>query len=370
MKGYLIPFGGRSIIGVNKKINLQINELSKISDLTEADVEIDLSDRWIILKSIFTRGSLPVDYFPVLERLEDPDYLFIRHAGVDRQFIRFLRSVKERYPKCRIVIEFPTYPYLRERLRERVNWLLLLGELYHQRKLKKYTDRIVAYTEFATIFGIEVINIFNGIDVDSIKPIETELTDKIVLLSVAHMQPYHGFERLIRGLKEYYGRGGERKIELYLVGEGNECKKYKELVEKVKIGDHVRFFGKQTGEQLEKIYQQGSVGVTSFGDYKIGVDYSSTLKSREYLAHGLPVIGATKLDVFVHHPAPYYLKFPNDASTVDVDKIVEFYDQIYQENNRSKVSKEIHRYAREHVDISKTMKPVLDYLEHITEEKS
>ena len=364
MKGYIIPFGSRSMVSINKKIDLQKSQLASICEMYETDVTVDVSNRWKILISIFLHGSLPVDYTRARAELKDPDFVFIRHAGADRQFVRFLKWIRETYPACRIVVEIPTYPYMKEHLASIVNWLLLPAELFNRRKLKKYVDRFFVYCQEKDIFGIRTIRSMNGINVDSIVPVESELSDTINLIAVAHMQHYHGYERIIKGIAAYYRSGPDRKVELFLVGDGSELEKYRQLVQKERIGEHVHFCGKLIGDDLKKAFQNAALAIEALGYYKIGLHVSTTLKVREYLAYGLPVISGNQVDVFNRYPFPYHLEFPNDDSAINVRDIIAFYDRIYQERSRREISEEIHRYAKEHVDISMTMKPLLDYLEN------
>lgn len=362
MKGYIIPFGSRSMVSINKKIDLQKTQLKKVSDVFETDVSVDTVSRWKTFFSILFHGSLPADYSKAYADIQDPDYLFIRHAGADRQFVRFLKWIRETYPACRIIVEIPTYPYMKEHLASIVNWLLLPAELFNRRRLKKYVDRFFVYCQEKDIFGVRTIRSMNGIDVDSIQPIESELSDTINLIAVAHMQHYHGYERIIKGIAEYYRFNVDRKVELFLVGDGSELEKYRRLVDKEGIGAHVHFCGKLIGNDLKNAFQNAALAIEALGYYKIGLHVSTTLKVREYLAYGLPVISGNQVDVFNRYPFPYHLEFPNDDSSINVKDIIAFFDRIYQGKSRKEISREIHQYAKEHVDISMTMKPLLDYL--------
>lgn len=364
MKGYIIPFGSRRIVSINKKIDLQKQQLQTVSDVVETDVRTDIGNRWKVFFSILLRGSLPMDYSATLAEITNPDYLFIRRAGVDRQFVKFLKKIKKRYPTCIIVDEIPTYPYMKESLQSLANWLLLPAELNNRRKLKRYIDRFFVYADDEQIFGIKTLRSMNGIDVRSITPVNTPLQETINLLAVAHMQPRHGYERIIKGLAEYYRSTGDRRVELFLVGDGSEVDRYKQLVRRENVQQYVHFYGKLVGEELKNVYQKASIAIEAFGYYKIGQNVATTLKTREYLAYGLPIISGNQIDVFNKYKFPYFLEFPNDSSVIDVSRIVDFHDQVYSGKNRCEISGFIHRYALEHADISQTMKPLLAYLQH------
>lgn len=112
----------------------------------------------------------------------------------------------------------------------------------------------------------------------------------IRLLAVATFQNYHGYERVIKGLAQYYDESAERKIELYLVGNGEEAIKYKKMVKQYDLEKSVQLCGRKTGSELDHIYDHMDMALGSFGMYKEKIYKSSSLKVREYLAKGMPVV--------------------------------------------------------------------------------
>ena len=163
--------------------------------------------------------------------------------------------------------------------------------------------------------------------------------DTIDLLCVALMQPYHGYERLLYGLKNYLQNGGKRKILIHIVGEGPEKENYEKIVAKEKLDSNVIFYGRKGGEELEKIFEKGDIGVCSLGSYKKNVFWSSELKSKEYLAKGMPIIAGVNLDIFDLISDKYYLQFANDSSVIDMGKIVGFYDGLYGTDKKAVAGK-------------------------------
>ena len=104
------------------------------------------------------------------------------------------------------VMEVPTYPYDGEfatlPLKYRIEHIF---DKMFRCKLASYMDAIVTFTDEQEIFGQRTICISNGVDFDSIplhKPIA--VTNEIHLIGVAEVHPWHGFDRLIKGLGEYY----------------------------------------------------------------------------------------------------------------------------------------------------------------------
>lgn len=97
---------------------------------------------------------------------------------------------------------------------------------------------------------IPVFQVPNGFDFDGIKIVEDDtVPDDIHIVIVSSMRHWHGYERMIKGLNEYYNNHGDRNILLHLVGDGREGK-YQELTEKYSLQDHVIFHGAMHGENL------------------------------------------------------------------------------------------------------------------------
>ena len=180
------------------------------------------------------------------------------------------------------------------------------------------------------------------------------------------MQKHHGYERIIKGMYEYKKGGGDRKIKLYLVGEGSRIGYYKKLVATLGMGDDVIFCGKKAGKDLEEMYDMADIGLGSFGFHLIGDEdqISSTLKTREYLAYGLPFVSACTEDVFMNDSeCEFYLNVPDDDTTVSMDKIIEMYDNLKSSYTKAELRQHIHEYAKQKIDMPVVMKPIIDYIE-------
>lgn len=186
----------------------------------------------------------------------------------------------------------------------------------------------------------------------------------IRLLAVATFQKSHGYERVIKGLAQYYRGSADSKIELYLVGNGEETVKYKKMVQRYELEPYVILCGRKIGSELDYLYESMDIALGPFGLYKRKIFKSSSLKVREYLAKGMPIISGCHEDAFERgKPGRYYLEFPNDNTPIDIKMIVDFYKSIYETDmNRKQIHKEIREYAKKTVDLSVTMQPVIEYI--------
>lgn len=205
-------------------------------------------------------------------------------------------------------------------------------------------------------------NSCNVIQNKSMLPQQNKQT--IRLLAVATFQSYHGYERVIEGLARYDHEPTDRKIELYLVGNGEEAIKYKKMVKQYDLEKSVQFCGRRTGSDLDHIYDHMDIALGSFGMYKEKIYKSSSLKVREYLAKGMPVVCGCCDDAFERQKDyKYCLEFPNDDSIIDMQGIVDFYKAVYEsDKEREQIHREIREYAKKTVDLSVTMQPVIEYI--------
>jgi len=313
-------------------------------------------------------NRIPVLYFPrfdfirLLDRLDSPDFVYFRFLLPDRYIIAFIKKLKKRYPKCKLIIEIPTFPYNRDAYVRWKTFMLFPREVFYRRFYKKYVDRFVTYSRDDEIFGVKTIPVMNGIDTERYKPMPGRtVNDEIRLLAVAFFQRHHGYERVLKGLYQYYADCGKRKIRLIFAGEGTELNKYMRLVKKYHLEDRVSYYGKLVGKKLDAIYDRSDIGLGPFGYYKIGLTEASSLKTREYLSKGLPLAAGCKQDVFPEG-SKFFLEFPNNSSPVDVNRIVSFYDRLYGQESEESVAEDIHRIAVEKLSMDVTFKPVIDYL--------
>lgn len=363
-KGYYIHFEGRGSVGVSKKIDAQMEEFKKHFDMQEMEVEIiprTLAERVL---GLFPTASIKRDYEGVLQRIKEPDFFYIRRTVADKAYLEFFKELKKRYPNCRIIVELYVYPYDRDNFGKWNAWPFYFKEIIYRRNLKKYVDRFVTYTPDKEIFGIPTICTTNGVNVEGIARINGKYhANKIIMLGVAYMQRQHGYERIIEGMKIYYNQTGNfYDVYLYLVGDGPEKKKYRELVEKYNLQEYVKFFPTTTGKDLDDLYDEGDIALAAFGMYKVGYHEAiGALKTRECLAKGIPMISGSPIDI-LDDRHPYAKIFPNDSSTVNIEEVIKFYKQIQRlGKNKNEVADVLREYAAEHADIAVVMRPIVDF---------
>lgn len=366
-KGYYVHFQGRQSIGVSKKIDMQIEEFSRYYDMQEVDIKPQERSVLERILGLWPTASILRDYKEGLEKIVNPDFLYIRRTVADKAYVGFLRDVKRRYPECKIVIEIFTYPYDKDDFGKWNAWPFYIKECIYRPKLKWYVDRFVNYTDDEEIFGIPTIPTVNGINVTKIPTVSGSFQEGCLrLIAVAFMQRQHGYERIIEGINRYYTEKTHTcRVELALVGDGPEKAMYQRMVQKYGLQEYVKFYPTISGEKLDELYNQSDMALIAFGMYKVGVyGKMSALKSRECMAKGMLMLSGSEIDVLDDRYS-FIRVVPNCKAPVDIGEVVDFFENVKQQYpDKVLLAEHIRGMAKEKVDMKVVMKPIVDYLNH------
>lgn len=363
-KGYYIHFEGRSSVGVSKKIDMQMEEFSKYFEMKEIEIRATKRNMLQRIIGLFPSASIKRSYEEALRELDDPCFIYARRSVADHDYLYFWKQVKEYFPNCKVVIEIFTYPYDKDDFAKWNAWPFYIKEKIYRPKLKKYVDRFVTYSADDMIFGIPTIRTTNGINVNAMKLVDGEYKEKLVtLIGVAYMQRQHAYERIIEGLSRYYQKKREYRVRLMLVGDGPEKKKYEKLTHKYGLEEYVDFYPVTSGEELDRLYDQADIALSAFGMYKVGYTAAiGALKTRECLAKGVPIISGSPIDV-LEKDFTYALICSNDASAVDMEKVVSFFDTIRKRHVTKKdVAQTIRKLTEQRISNEHLMKPIIEYV--------
>lgn len=337
---YLIFHGFGLYNGISKKIHYQVSALKQCGvDTRLCYIQIDdkgVQRRMIdgeILEEFEAgiKGKIKkwTDYSAILH--------YIKENKIDLLYIRsyhnanpFLTSAVKKLKKegVKTVMEIPTYPYDNEYKKLRI--IKLRADQCFRHSLSKQLFRIVTFSNCRNIFGAETINISNGIDFDAIrikKPVE-ENSNILNLISVAEIHIWHGFDRLLRGLAEYYKTVQKMEVRYDIVGYGDEQEiaKLKNYVIENNLDKYVTFHGPQYGDGLDNIFDKASVGIASLGRHRSGITNIKTLKNREYAARGIPFVYSEIDDDF--EDKPYIMKVSADETPINIDNVILFYNKV------------------------------------------
>ena len=373
---FLIYHGFSEHSGISKKIHYQIKGLRENGHevhvctyyiredghrVRMVDDDIVIQDfgcgRWAAIKQRFSFKKL-TDY--VIEHGFEFVYARSFHNANWATVKMFKRFKEQGIPS---VMEIPTYPYDQE-YTSVASWeekIKLTLDRWYRKKLAAQVNAIVTFTNDKEIFGQRTICISNGIDYDHI-PMQQKSphpNNEIHLIGVAEVHYWHGYDRLIAGLGEYYKQKRNKIVYFHIVGGvadsemhgSTHAPGFHELIVKYGIEKYVIFHGQKFGDELDSLFNQADFAIGSLARHRSGITHIKTLKNREYAARGIPFIYSETDEDF--EQMPYIIKAPADESPVCLDEIVDFLENRHfePENVRRSIG---------HLTWSEQMKKVVD----------
>lgn len=349
--------------GVERKVRAQHKALQQYLDcelviLPPVEYSGSLSEK-IIRRLPFTAAWRKWEYHG---EFNDADFLYIRQVYHDASFARFLRAIKKQNPKIKILYEVPTYPYeiLQKGVKIRIsNISYILKELFGRALASQYMDRVISFYGQESIFGVPCIQLINGFDFSAVHLPDRKNTGTVHLISVAATAPWHGYDRVLSGIADYYENGGREKIVYHFVGE--PLPEHIAYTAEQGIEEHVVFHGKLSGDALRAVFENCLLGIDVLGGHRKDYPVSSSLKSREYAAYGLPIITSSPVD-YLPKDYPYQFVATYDDSPLDFEAVLRFFHSIYDATDCMTVARSIRRFGEEKTDMNVTMKAVIDWL--------
>lgn len=337
---FLIFHGFDPNNGISKKISYQVEALKKcctnvhLCYMDEQETKKRIVDGKVIAdfgNGILSKIRKRIEFSSIIKYVKDQhiDLVYIRSNHNANPFtINLVRRIKKNGTK--IVMEIPTYPYDSEYKAQRMNKQIFFDKIFRS-TLAKQLDAIVTFSDYNHIFGQRTIRISNGIDFDSVKMKSNvnDTSNELNLIGVAEIHEWHGFDRLVKGLSEYYSKPQKYLVKFHVVGYffSTELEyEFKKLISNNKLEEYVILYGKKHGKELDSIFDKCDMGIGSLGRHRVGINKIKTLKNREYAARGIPFIYSEIDSDF--DKMPYVLKVPANETTIDINSIVEFYKKI------------------------------------------
>lgn len=333
---FLIFHGFDPNNGISKKISYQVEALKECIP----EVHLCYMDETITKKRLID-GKVIADYgsglpSKILKRIEFSSITkYVKDNNIDFVYIRSNHNANPftinmvRYMKkygAKVVMEIPTYPYDSEYESQGMNKQIFFDRLF-RKSLAKQLDAIVTFSDYDHIFGQKTIKISNGIDFESVK-MKSRINDtskELNLIGVAEIHEWHGFDRIVKGLADYYSKPQEYIVRFHVVGyffSSDIENEFKKIITDNHMEDYVILYGKKHGEDLDQIFAKCDFGVGSLGRHRVGIDKIKTLKNREYAARGIPFIYSETDSDF--DSKPYVLIAPPDESPIDIQRIIDF----------------------------------------------
>ncbi|MGN0220524.1 MAG: glycosyltransferase family 1 protein [Prevotella sp.] len=245
--------------------------------------------------------------------------------------VRLFDKMKKAGIKC--VTEIPTFPYDSEFKGYPLKYKIpLYIDMIFRKALARKMQAIVTFSNEERIFGKRTIRISNGIDLDSIALHKPKKQDDIHLIAVAEIHYWHGFDRLVAGMGEYYKTNPHgRKVYFHVVGweddRGTTSNGYltvNQMANRYGIERYIINHGKLFSEKLDEVFNQCVFAIGSLGRHRSGITDIKTLKNREYAARGISFVYSENDSDF--EDKPYIIKAPADESPINIQSIIAFID--------------------------------------------
>ena len=334
---FLIFHGFDPNNGISKKISYQVDAFKKCG----MNVHLCYMDEKDTKKRIID-GDVIADYGNGLlsKILKRTDFSaisnYVKKNQIDLVYIRSNHNAnlftinmvkKMKAYGAKVVMEIPTYPYDIEYKAQGISRQIFQDKIFRN-QLAKYLDAIVTFSDFDKIFGQRTIKISNGIDFDSVK-MKTTINDtskELNLIGVAEIHEWHGFDRIVRGLADYYSKPQDYLVEFHVIGYffSKEIEdEFRKIISDNHMENYVILYGNKHGTELDNLFDKCDFGIGSLGRHRVGIDKIKTLKNREYAARGIPFIYSETDSDF--DPKPYVLKAPADESPIEIQRIIDFY---------------------------------------------
>ena len=337
---FLIFHGFDPNNGISKKISYQLNAFKANghkAHLCYMDETISkrriVDDQVIIDYGNRTKGKIlkRTEFNSIVNYAIDNNinFIYIRSNHNANPFtIQMVKRLKKAGMK--VVMEIPTYPYDQEYFNKSMRRQLIQDKLFRN-QFAKHLDGIVTFTEEDFIFGQKTIRISNGIDFDSVrlKRTSNHPDNELHLIGVAEIHRWHGFDRVIQGLADYYSSPKELKVYFHIVGYFFSSVEKEEITHSISdnhLEPYIILHGKKHGEELDEIFDKCDFGIGSLGRHRVGIDDIKTLKNREYAARGIPFVYSETDSDF--DKQPYVLKMPADESAINIETIISFYHHM------------------------------------------
>lgn len=309
-----------------------------------------------------------VDEFHLIQRFSkelidvakelNPDIVYIRRiVPANPWVIKFMKYLKRNGIK--IIYEYPTYPWAREMLQSKQFFLFFIEQFFY-RTVEKKAD-VIAYLGKYNGKNNKFVQIFNGVDVSKFKKHSRVVTGDIGLIGVAHVAYYHGYDRVIRGLADYYRTSPDQKVIFHIVGPIDEKLALKELVEELQLQEYVIFYGMKTGKELDDIFDRSDIGIEGLGSFRRdkNMNLSASLKSREYTARGIPHLRATE-DIVDISKVDFIFKINDNDTPVDIGSLLRKFQEMKSSED------DIRKWAQDKLAWKSQIKKVLEPLNMIS----
>ncbi len=355
--------------GVYKKICSQVASFHRMAH--ECDLLFIQDSGTAILRKLIGDIRLPGEN----ETIEDAINAIVARHEVCYARFELLRHKYYKYALdcCKrngvdLIVEIPTYPPYQEslaRVKEKIarhNYTgalkTLIGTgvvIYDQNRIVRRSKMMCLVADDKKFLLKKTIRIENGIDLERNPFIVAENDEPVRIIAVSNFAIWNGYDRAIRGLKDYKEKTSTRDIKLVFVGDKKKASDLIGLAEKLGLQDYVEFTGALSGKELDDEYAKANIGLGALGNHRRKVFANSSLKAKEYAARGLIMILADSEGIEQDIKDRSFV-IASDETSVDFIDFMNWYRKNATLSNR----KYIRSFAEDHYSWNAQMEKVIN----------
>ncbi len=320
---YYASLGNTKFQGVAQKIAAQVNIWNGIPSVEAKLFCRTINTNWDLQGNTYALRTMPtLDYSAkLLQDMRDfaPDIVYVREELCGPMLAAILRAFPQK-----IVLEVNSDTEKELELEGKKSFKRKLAWYYASITRNYLKKRIYACVCISPNFlsAFSKINhkivIPNSIELDKFRILKNANTtsSRLALVLVGTPgQAWHGEDLLIPLVKAM------PECDFHIVGPEQLADAPPNMI----------FHGYQTGENIKKLYATSHIGIGSLARYRHGSPEASTLKVREYIAHGLPVILGYTDTAFKKNSPPWVLQLTGEegmfTKNENINKVREFITQ-------------------------------------------
>jgi glycosyltransferase involved in cell wall biosynthesis len=291
-----------------------------------------------------------------LIRRYEPDIVYCRYPWADEHLYKLVSQFPQFVFEHRTK-EVPELHFNNQT--ETLNLELAFGEkvLSKVMGIVAVSEDYLAYELERSGFSTHGCTISNGVDVNQIPVRMNRLDNKCIeILCLASFCRWHGYDRLIEGVRRYKGND---RILVHMVGTGPELNRYQNMVKEYHLDESFKFWGRLESDDYRQIVESCHIAIGALGLHRMDLHITASLKNREYCAMGIPFIYSGK-DTDFNKDEKFLLSVLANDEPLEMPIILGFAKRVYRDGDPGPAMR---RFAENHLASDAKISVLLSFLE-------
>lgn len=305
------------------------------------------------------------------------DYYYFRYPGSSPQLSALAKALKKKIifehvtaevPEHKLYARYKPFEWNVSNILGRIEflWIPVLQEKLFGRGIRKRALFGIANSQGIAdyenqVSGSEYVRLISGdaVNTSDFKIRTPELSkdefNLIFLKGAVTEADFNGLDRVFNGIKQYRG---EKKLKMYLFG--SNLVSEKEMVRKLGIESNVHFGDFVNKQEIDELINHMHIGISALGVHRKGIRDTTTIKSREYTARGLPFVYGHIDPDFSFNPTAkmFSYQIAGEDTPLNFEEILNWYQKL----DVTGVLSTMRNYSETWLDYKIKMKKILDLL--------